>query len=126
MLEYSSLSPQEREALKQEIFSALHCALPGNVVSFDAEKQTAEVQPAVKAGSLKFPVLSDVPVFMPVPFEVHPGDACLVVFADVDMDGWFETGEPQAPGSTRTHSLSDGFAFIGFRTLGRQEGDDSG
>ena len=120
------LSPQEREALKQEIFSVLHCALPGNVVSFDAERQTAEIQPAVKLGSLLFPVLTDVPVFMPVPFDVHAGDACLVVFADVNIDDWFETGVPQAPGSTRTHSLSDGFAFIGFRTLGKQGGDDSG
>ena len=110
------ISPEEREALKQEIFASLHCALPGTVISFDAERQTAEVQPAVKMGSLLFPLLSDVPVFMPVPFEVHPGDACLVVFADADIDGWFETGEPQETKSARKHSLSDGFAFVGWRT----------
>ena len=109
------LSPAEREALKQEIFASLHCALPGTVVSFDSEKQTAEVQPAVRMGSMLFPVLSDVPVFMPVPFEVNPGDACLVVFADVDIDAWLETGEAAVPGSARRHSLSDGFAFVGFR-----------
>ena len=97
------LSPEEREALKQEIFSSLHCALPGNVVSFDAEKKTAEIQPAVKLGSMTFPVLTDVPVFMPVPFNVHPGDACLVVFADVNIDGWFECGEPVVPRSARKH-----------------------
>ena len=89
----NSISPKEREALKEEIFSSLHCALPGKVVSFDAEKQTAVIQPAVKMGSLTYPVLADVPVFMPVPFEVNPGDACLVVFADIDMDAWFDTGE---------------------------------
>ena len=115
------LSPEEREALKQEIFSSLHCALPGIVVSFDAERQTAEVQPAVKLGSMNYPVLSDVPVFMPVPFEVHPGDPCLVIFADMDIDAWFESGEPQESKSARKHSLSDGFAFVGFR-IGRQEG----
>ena len=109
------ISPQEREALKQEIFSSLHCALPGIVVSFDAERQTAEVQPAVKPGSMNYPVLSDVPVFMPVPFEVRPGDACLVVFSDIDIDAWFETGEPQELKSARKHALSDGFAFVGFR-----------
>ena len=109
------LSPETREALKQEIFSSLHCALPGTVISFDADRQTAKVQPAVKRGSLLFPVLSDVPVFMPVPFEVHPGDACLVVFADVDIDTWFESGEPQEPKSARKHSLSDGFAFVGWK-----------
>ena len=115
------LSPEEREALKQEIFASLHCALPGTVLSFDAERQTAEVQPAVKLGSLLYPVLSDVPVFMPVPFEVCPGDACLVVFADTEIDGWLETGEAQETKSARKHSLSDGFAFVGWR-IGRQEG----
>ena len=109
------LSPEAREALKQEIFSSLHCALPGKVLSFDAERQTAEVQPAVKMGSMNYPVLSDVPVFMPVTFEVNPGDACLVVFSDIDIDAWFESGEPQEPNSARKHALSDGFAFVGFK-----------
>ena len=111
-----NLSVPEYEALKQEIFRGLHVALPGKVVSFDAESQTAAVQPAVKTGSLVFPVLSDVPVFMPVPFEVNPGDPCLVVFADIDIDAWFESGEPQEPKSARKHALSDGFAFVGWRT----------
>ena len=113
--DYGSLSPAERDALKRDFFSSLHCALPGNIVSFDAESQTAEIQPAVKLGSLAYPPLSGVPVFMPVPFEIHPGDACLVVFADVDIDAWLETGEAAVPGSARRHSLSDGFAFVGFR-----------
>ena len=116
MSEKAILSPEEREALKQDFFFSLHCALPGTVVSFDPEKQTAEIQPAVKMGSLSFPVLADVPVFMPVPFEVNPGDACLVIFADIDIDAWFESGEPQEPKSARKHALSDGFAFVGFRT----------
>ena len=110
------LSPEEREALKKEIFASLHCALPGTVVSFDAEKQTAVIQPAVKLGSMTFPQLPDVPVFMPVPFEVHPGDACLVVFADIDIDAFLETGEASVPRSARRHALSDGFAFVGWRT----------
>ncbi len=113
--DYCSLSPAERDALKRDFFSSLHCALPGNVISFDAESQTAEIQPAVKLGSLTYPPLSGVPVFMPVPFEIHPGDACLVVFADVDIDKWLETGEAAVPVSARRHSLSDGFAFVGFR-----------
>ena len=61
-------------------------------------------------------MLPAVPVFMPVPFEVHPGAACLVVFADADIGGWFETGEPQETKSARKHSLSDRFAFVGWRT----------
>ena len=117
----NTFSHEEREALKQEIFHSLHCALPGNVVSFDPETQTAAIQPAVRLGTLPYPVLTDVPVFMPIPFEINPGDACLVIFSDVDIDNWFETGEASAPRSARRHSLSDGFAFVGFRIPGNPE-----
>ena len=102
----------ELQALKQDILSSLHCALPGTVVSFDAETQTAVIQPGVSG----MPLLRDVPVFMPVSFEVNPGDSCLVLFADCDIDAWLETGEAEVPASGRMHSLSDGFAFVGFRT----------
>ncbi len=111
---------EEIWALKKDILSSLHCALPGTVVSFDADSQTAVIQPAVKQKykdrEITLPLLQDVPVFMPVSFTVNPGDACLVIFADCDIDRWFETGGSEVPGSSRMHSLSDGFAFVGFRT----------
>ena len=128
---------EELQALKQDILSSLHCALPGTVVAFDAETQTAVIQPAISIRTqrpnvgdsslvphawngenrpLIPPLLRDVPVFMPVSFEVKEGDACLVIFADCDIDAWFETGEAEVPASGRMHSLSDGFAFVGFRT----------
>lgn len=97
-------------ALKQDILASLHCALPGTVESIDAEKQTAVIQLAGNA----LPLLYDVPVFMPVPFVVNPGDACLVIFADRDIDAWLEGRNEKPPG--RMHSLSDGFAFVGFKT----------
>ena len=111
-----SLTLAEVMALKKEFFSSLHCALPGIVQSFDPEVQTVCVQPAVRRGSVSLPLLREVPVFMPIPFEVNPGDACLVVFADIDIDAWFDTGVPEEPRSARKHSLSDGFAFVGFKT----------
>ena len=113
---------EELQALKQDIFESLNCALPGIVASFDAESQTAVIRPVIKTGSgVELPVLRDVPVFMPVPFEVHEGDACLVIFADRDIDAWFETGETEVPPSGRMHSLSDGFAFVGFRARGNTD-----
>ena len=105
------MNPLDIAAVKQDFISLLHCALPGTVESFDAEKQTAVVRPAGEG----LPLLYDVPVFMPVPFEVNPGDACLVVFADHDIDAWLDSGEDGEPASGRTHSLSDGFAFVGWR-----------
>ena len=119
---------EELQALKRDILASLHCALPGTVVSFDAETQTAVIQPAVSRviptvaegspSSVSLPLLRDVPVFMPVSFGINPGDACMVIFADCDIDAWFETGEAEVPASGRMHSLSDGFAFVGFRTRG--------
>jgi hypothetical protein len=112
---------EELQAMKQNILSSLHCALPGTVVSFDMEAQTAVIQPTVKRNDIQMPLLRDVPVFMPVPFEINPGDSCLVIFADCDIDAWFESGEAEMPASNRMHSLSDGFAFVGFRTRGNGE-----
>ena len=104
-----SLSPQELMALKKEILSSLHCALPGIVESFDEDTGTAGIRLALSG----MPVLLDVPVF--VCNEVNPGDACLVVFADCDVDAWFNGNDSADPTSGRMHSLSDAFAFVGFR-----------
>ena len=110
---------EELLALKQDILASLHCALPGIVESFDTETQTAVIRPAVKSRTgVEYPLLRDVPVFMPAALEVNPGDGCLVIFADCDIDRWFETGEAEVPASARMHSLSDGFAFVGFRKGG--------
>ena len=104
-----SLSPQELLALKKAILSSLHCALPGIVESFDEDSGTASIRLALSG----MPVLQDVPVF--VCNEVNPGDACLVVFADCDVDNWFAGKDEADPASGRLHSLSDAFAFVGFR-----------
>ena len=113
--------PSGIRALKTEILSSLHCALPGIVEAFDPETVTASVRPGLKkqrngtGEACAMPLLQDVPVFMPIPFEVNPGDACLLVFADCDIDAWFESGGAEVPRSGRQHSLSDAFAFIGFK-----------
>ena len=100
----------ELQAMKKEIQRSIHCSMPGAVVSFDEASRTAEIR---LAGD-NLPVLKDVPVFMPVPFTVSPGDLCLVVFADREIDSWLTGAECK---SLRTHSLSDGFAFIGFQPM---------
>ena len=104
------LTQEESSGLKQEIFRSLHCAMPGTVEAFDAESCTVDIRPA----DGRLPLLAGVPVFMPVSFEVRHGDGCLVIFADMDCDR-FLAGEDAAV-SERRHSLSDGFAFVGFKT----------
>lgn len=108
------LTPEERDGLKKEIFSSLHCALPGIVESYDPEKQTVSVRIPARGGT-PFPVLTDVPVFMPVPFEVSPGDGALVVFSDLETESLLAPAGEESPRSIRRHSLSDGFAFVGWR-----------
>ena len=100
-MKHESMTLEEIAALKREIMSATHCALLGSVKSYNAENQIADIQP-VRSG---LPLLRDVPVFMPVPFDVNAGDRCLVVFADCSTQDL----------SGRMHSLSDGFAFVGFK-----------
>lgn len=109
----ASLPMETLSVMKQEIFRSLHCALPGTVETFDAESCTANIRLA----SPDLPVLMSVPVFMPVPFEVSPGDLCLVVFADMDCDRFLAAEDVTV--SERRHSLSDGFAFVGFK-FGRE------
>ena len=99
----------ELQAMKKEIQRSLHCSMPGVVLSYDEISRTAEIRLAGEG----LPVLKGVPVFMPVSFEVSEGDRCLVVFANRDITRWL-TGDEDAALSPRLHSLSDGFAFVGF------------
>jgi len=110
-----SFSPEELQALKEDIFASLHCALPGTVESYDPESGTADIRPGLLSRSGRaLPLLRSVPVFRPNAWDIFPGDRCLVIFADADIGNWLVTGEPSSPQSARRHSLSDGFAFVGF------------
>ena len=120
-----SVTVEELNALKKEILSSLHCALPGIVESYDAATQTASVRPALRTrvGNevVQLPLLTEVPVFIPGSersnWTVSAGDFCLLIFSDRSIDGWFETGSDALPPSGRQHDLSDAFAFVGFRTI---------
>lgn len=115
------------EALKSAIRQEMHCALPAIVESYDKAAQTVTVKPALRerlsGGTyVELPLLSDIPVFFPggassgITFPVQKGDECLVIFADRCIDAWFQYGGIQNPVSLRRHDLSDGFAFVGFRS----------
>jgi len=103
-------------------------ALPGIIESFDAEKGTCKVQPAIQAkvrakdgtiSDVKLPVLVDCPVVFPhgggwtMTFPLAEGDECLVVFASRCIDSWWESGGVQVQAELRMHDLSDGFIIPG-------------
>ena len=120
-----TLTPEEVQTLKEDILRSLHCALPGQVESFDAERGVADVRPMIRLiDGIEMPVLQDVPVFLPLPemMTVNEGDVCLVVFADRGIDRWMESGEESDGITGRFHDLSDGFAFVGFGAPGKLSG----
>lgn len=111
-------------ALQNKIWTAL----PGVVVSFDADAVTAVVQPGIggsvtqQDGSqvpVNLPVLTDVPVVFPrgggctLTFPVEEGDECLIVFACRSIDAWAQSGGVQPATDARRHDLSDAFAIVG-------------
>ena len=127
------ISHEEIEALKLDLFSSLHCALPGTVEAWDPETRTADIRPAARPQNRRngstpnpLPVLRDVPVFLPRGLEsqctVSPGDACLVIFSDYPLDAWL-TGDETAPTPDRRHDLSDAVALVGFRISKTKGGD---
>lgn len=106
--------------------------LPGIIVSFDADEQTAVVSPAIRAlyrgpdGAsryVKMPLLLDCPVVFPsggdvvLTFPIRTGDDCYVSFASRCIDSWWQSGSIQPPAEFRMHDLSDGFVFVGPRSL---------
>lgn len=107
-------------------------ALPGIIQKYDADKQTVDVQPAIKGAVLKpnnvvesvtMPLCLDCPVQFPsgggvtLTFPVKEGDECLLVFASRCIDAWWQQGDVQTQAEFRMHDLSDGFAVIGFRSV---------
>ena len=111
---------QALDALRREIFSTLHVAMPGTVIAYDASDGTVSVRPALRRCSssgqiLTAPILSRVPVLLPFSdFVPAPGDPCLLIFCDFCLDGFLDTGQPVLPPSPRSHDLSDAFAIVGF------------
>lgn len=135
-------------AHRDEVFASFNCHQIGTVESFDADKQTASVKinarrvvydkPQTENGVLQqqprildYPLLTDVPVFVAsggrarLTLPIAAGDTCLVLFNDRDLDAWWSSGVVAAPNSSRMHSLSDGLALVGFRSLANKFEDYS-
>lgn len=111
--------------------AALWTAMPGEIVSFDAEAMTCEVQPTIEGvgtlpdGSTKaltMPLCLDCPVVFPsgggvtLTFPLAEGDECLIVFASRCIDAWWQQGGVQPQAELRMHDLSDGFVIVGVRS----------
>lgn len=128
-------------AHRQEIFAGLNCQQVGEIVTFNDALQTATVKIGMNKQVvdytktppafiyLPYPLLTDCPVFMPaggtgrLTFPIKPGDPCLILFNDRDLDNWFSGGANTPPNSGRMHDLSDGLVLVGIRSKALAYGD---
>lgn len=129
------------KVLAKNISSNLRVAMPGVIASFDANKQTVEVDLVIydriavnlpqalanyspTTGDIKIPTLIDVPIVLPrggsgavgaaLTFPIQPGDECLVIVADMCYNEWFDAGGiNNVQQVLRRHDLSDAFAILG-------------
>lgn len=108
----------------------IRVAIPGIIDSWDEDTQTVKVRPAIreilskggKETETEIPLLVDVPVVFPcgggpegyvLAITPAKGDECLVVFGDMCIDMWWQSGGVQNQADKRRHDLSDGFAIMG-------------
>ncbi len=49
-------------------------------------------------------------------FPVAAGDECLILFNDVQIDSWVDSGAGLPPPMNRTHDFSDAIALVGVRS----------
>lgn len=102
----------------------VHTALPGKIVEFNSENQTASVQLLIRRifkgdKEVDLPQLISVIVWQAraggfnITFPVKPDDECLVLFSERSLDKWFKNGDIQTPNDFRMHSLSDAICLVG-------------
>jgi hypothetical protein len=117
------------DAHRDDVGSKLRVCMPGAIVSYDATKRTAtislgetQVLPngtviAVNAPLLDIPVLTLQGGGIHLGVPIGPGDECLVVFADFNIDAWHTAGGQQTPPDKTQHDINDGFAIVGPNSL---------
>src|ERR1035438_9725776 len=100
----------EFESYLKQFACGLRVAVPGIVQSFNAAKQTVVVKCAVLekmnvntggvpvATDMDLGLLVDIPIVVMgggpfiITFPIAAGDECLVIFADMCFDAWYQSG----------------------------------
>lgn len=126
--------PEAFDASKRDVFSSLNCVQIGKIIDFDSANQTASIELLLKQVTnidlqgvktfqesptliKKCPCLTlfGGTAFLSLP--IQPGDNCLVLFNDREIDNWFVNGGTQATTTPRMHDVSDAMAIVGVRSL---------
>lgn len=121
--------------LNLQIKKEINCVRVGTVQSWDPAKNTVIVNisqqqvlstnPQGVQTIRSYPLLVNVPVAFQggggytLTFPIAPGDECIILFNDRELDNWQINGPGYAPTSARLHDLSDGIAIVGIRNQNR-------
>lgn len=111
--------------LKNNIFTTLNVCMPCNVISYNPEDNTADLQPAIQRvlqdnTFQDRSVLSNVPVLelggngLSIKIPLKEGDTGIVIFCDRDITLFKQEKSNTQPNTLRKHDLSDGI-FIPMR-----------
>lgn len=92
---------QEVENTARKVMEEIHTAMPGTIVSFSPGSGMAVVQPTGKFTSasgkrMNYPVISDVPLSIPIcqsagagiAYPVKGGDSCIIIVSEIELDEW--------------------------------------
>jgi Phage protein Gp138 N-terminal domain len=122
------------QLLREVTLEGINVMLPGSIVSYDATKQQAVVQPLVQKRYLaedgQTYVAQDLPAIHNVPVEfvgpargritwpVAAGDICEVRFSSASLARWvaLAAGGTVDPGDDRQHDLSDAVCQVGLHS----------
>lgn len=100
----------------------IHTAIPARIISYDSSTSQVTVKPygVFVSGnkSLDYPMISGVPVVMPmsagkscgIAIPAAPGDDCLLIFSERDISCWLDGVDPDI---SMTHALSNAIAICG-------------
>jgi len=143
----AEVSPSWAELIARAIedrLASVHTGLPGYVESYDAESQSASIQPSLERAfqlpddSIEVqaaPILYRIPVVFQggngwrFRFRLKAGDEVFLAFAERSLDRWkdSEQGSTVDPVESRKHDLSDAIAIPNLRRRGSalpDPGDD--
>lgn len=128
-----SRTPGNAEILELAIdsfLSDLHTCMPGEILSYDATTQQADVKPLIKRLILHedgsedlevIPPITNVPVLFSrgggffVTFPLQPGDLVELHFQERSIDNYLSgKGEDTDPDEFRMHDITDAIAVPGF------------
>lgn len=110
-----------------EMMKDVGTSIPGHIIAFDPATQLAQVQIGVvridRNGNTSTPSpIIECPVQFPggssyiVEHQIDPGDECLIIFSQRNIDAWVNTGGVAQQPIIRFHDFNDAMVIPGLRS----------